>query len=309
MIVEKINEVKEKKIRQTPQNTWRASMIGHPCLRYLIYERTRWQDKKLHSLDLQHIFDLGQEIEKIAIKDLEEAGFEIYQQQRDFYEKDLNLSGHIDGLIKVDGQLYPIEIKSCSQFVYDTINTYEDLKNSKKPWIKQYPVQLNCYLYFTSKEKGVLLLKNKQTGQYKEIWIDFDWDLMNEVIEKVKYLNECLKNNILPDKINNETCLECNYQHICLPEILNQSKIDFSEDNKLEQMLQRRDELQKYYDEYCELDKEIKEIGRAMKDDITVIGNWIIKREVREYETKPQPPKKIKSVVIKIEKLQQGEEK
>ncbi len=307
MIVEKINEVKQNKIRQYPTNSWRASMVGHPCERYLIYERTRWQDKKLHNIDLQYIFDLGNEIEDITLKDLKEAGFNIIQQQRDFSDLNLNLTGHIDGLIEIDGQYYPLEIKSCSEFIFNSINTYEDLKNSKKTWIRNYPVQLNLYLYFTNKEKGVLLFKNKQTGQYKEIWINFDWDLVDDVIKKVKRLNEYLKNNQLPERINDASlCVDCAYNHICLPDILQEGQVDISEEDNLKQLLQRWEELKVYADEFKKIDEEIKGIGKAMSKDITIIGNWVLKREIREYETKPQPPKKIKSVIVKIEKLNES---
>ncbi len=307
MIVEKINEVKLNKIRQYPINSWRASMVGHPCERFLIYERTRWQDKKLHSIDLQYIFDLGDEFEKIVLKDLREAGFKVIQQQRDFSDLNLNLTGHIEGLIEIEGKYFPLEIKSCSEYNFNSINSYDDFKKSKKIWIRNYPVQLNLYLYFTNKENGVFILVNKQSGQYKEIWINFDWDLVDEVIKKVQRLNEYLKNNQLPDKINDPSlCINCAYNHICLPDILQEGQVNFSEEDNLKQLLQRWEELKVYADEFKKIDEEIKQVGKAMSKDITIIGEWVLKREIREYETKPQPAKKIKSVIIKIEKLNES---
>ena len=303
MIVEKINEMKEKKIRQYPTNSWRASMLGHPCDRYLIYERTRWQEKKLYGVDLQYIFDMGNEIEKITIKDLEEAGFSIHQQQRDFIDRELGITGHIDGMIEIDGKFYPIEIKSCSDSTFREITSYEDLKRSKKQWLRNYPVQLNLYLYFTSKEKGVLLFKNKQSGQYKEVWVDFDWDLADKIIKRVQRLNEYLESEELPPKINDETCLECPYAHICCPEIANQSNIGIGEDGELEKMLKRWEELKPLAKEFQALDKQLKEVGKAMEKDVSVIGNWIFKRQVIEGVRKPSPGGPYKMVKIVIERL------
>jgi len=304
MILEKINEMKEQKIRQYPVNSWRASSLGHPCDRYLVYERTRWQEKKLHNLEMQYIFDMGNEVERIVLDELRSAGFNIYQQQRDFHDTTLGITGHIDGMIELDGQLYPLEIKSCSDYTFKEINSYEDLKRSKKHWLQAYPTQINLYLYFTNKEKGVLLFKNKQSGQYKEIWIDFDWELADRILKRVEALNNHIKNNTLPEKLNTPAlCSECPFAHICLPDISTQGQVDIDDNSGLEILLKRWEELKSAKEEFDEVDKQIKEVGKVMKDDITIIGNWILKREIREYETKPQLPKRVKSVIVKISKI------
>ena len=55
-IVGRIYSQKERKIKINPCHTNRASELGHPCLRYLVYIRTSWQDRVPHGLGLQLLF-------------------------------------------------------------------------------------------------------------------------------------------------------------------------------------------------------------------------------------------------------------
>ena len=66
MIVEKILQSKERKIKGYPVNSNRASDLGVPCVRYHVLNRTRWQEKALHDVGLQFVFDMGNEIEEIV---------------------------------------------------------------------------------------------------------------------------------------------------------------------------------------------------------------------------------------------------
>jgi len=50
MIVDRILE--SKKPQLYPVHSNRASELGHECLRYLVYNRTRWQEKALPSPNL-----------------------------------------------------------------------------------------------------------------------------------------------------------------------------------------------------------------------------------------------------------------
>ena len=102
MIVEKIIESKERKIKQHPVNSNRASDLGIPCVRYHVLNRTRWQEKSLHDVGLQFVFDMGNDIEEIVFKELAEAGIKVIEQQRSFEWKEYGITGHVDGKILTD---------------------------------------------------------------------------------------------------------------------------------------------------------------------------------------------------------------
>jgi len=180
MIVEKILAAKQKKIRQYPVNANRASELGNPCVRYHVLNRTRWQEKTLHDIGLQFVFDLGSEIEQIALKELAEAGIIIYEQQRAFEWKEYQITGHVDGFIMPDpteNKTYPLEIKSMSPYVWQNVNNIGDMMHGRYPYLRKYSAQLNMYMLMKGIDKGVFLLKNKVTGAYKEIWMNLDYDL------------------------------------------------------------------------------------------------------------------------------------
>ena len=127
MFVEKVYEHAERQIKQYPVHSNRASDLGVPCVRYHVLNRTRWQEKSLHGVGLQMIFNMGNEIEEIVLKELAEAGIKVIEQQRSFEWKEYSITGHIDGKILEGDQVYPLEIKSCSPYVFKSINSINDL--------------------------------------------------------------------------------------------------------------------------------------------------------------------------------------
>ena len=88
MFIEKVTESKLKKIKVWPVNSNRASDLGNPCIRYHVLNRTRYEEKALHDVGLQYVFDMGNEIEDIVLKELAEAGVKVIEQQRAFSWKE-----------------------------------------------------------------------------------------------------------------------------------------------------------------------------------------------------------------------------
>lgn len=281
-IVTAIIEAKKRKIKQWPVRSNRASTLGHPCLRYLVYERTR-QDKILHDVKTQFLFDEGNLHERAVIRELEEAGFTIIEQQRPFEWKKYEITGHIDGKILNGKEVIPFEVKSMSEWAWKSINSIDDMKNSKTIYMKLYPAQLNLYLIMDEKESGIFILKNKQTGFLKQIEVKLDYEYTEELIKKAERVNECVANNTLPERIPFDAgaCENCGYAHICLP--THEHKGILVDDPELEVKLERRAQLKELVDEYNELDKEIrekvKEISELIVGQWRITGKWIEKKE------------------------------
>ena len=282
-VVQAVVEAKVKKIEQWPVRSNRASQLGHPCERYLVYERTRWQDKALHDVGLQFIFGEGKIHEKAVLRDLEDAGLEVIEQQRAFEWKQYAITGHIDGKIQNNGNIIPFEIKSMSDWAWKSTNTLEDMTKSKAIYMRQYPAQLNLYLIMDEKEVGLFILKNKQSGLLKQIEVRLDYDYTESLIKKAERINGHLANNSLPDRISLDVgaCEWCAYTHICLPEHKHEATL--LDDPELEGKLDRRGSLKPIFDEYQDLDKEIREKAREKPEVVIgkwkLIGKWIEKKE------------------------------
>lgn len=273
MIVEKIIESKRKKISSYPVHSNRASDLGNPCVRYHVYNRTRWSEKSLHDVGLQSVFDLGNDFEAIALKELAEAGVKVIEQQRSFEWKDYQITGHVDGLVMVDDKAYPLEIKSMSPFVFDTIQDINSLTKGKYGYLRKYPTQLNLYMLMKGIDKAVFLFKNKSTGAYKEVWMDLDYELGEETLKRAEAINAAIANDDLPLRIADDSqCEDCPFVHICLPDHKGaEVEIDTGE---LATMLDRLDELKPIVREYDEIDEQVKKAVEGREK--VIAGGWFV---------------------------------
>lgn len=274
-VVQAILEAKTKKIKLWPVNSNRASEMGHPCERYLVYLRTRGEDRVLHDVNLQFIFDDGNLHEEGVLKDLKEAGFKIIEQQRAFEWKKYQITGMIDAKVLDGDKAIPIEIKSFNPHIWEKVNSVQDMQRSKFVFLRKYPAQLTLYLIMDEKEEGLFILKNKVNGRLKQIPIFLDYEYAEGLIQKAERINLHVQAGTLPERIPWEdgACEYCPFGHICLPS--HEEKGTLLNDPELELKLDRRGELKPLVDEFNELDKEIKEKLKEIPE--VVIGNWIIK--------------------------------
>ena len=290
MIVEKVIELKKSRIKQWPVHSNRASELGHECIRYLVFQRTRWQDRTLHDVNLQMIFDEGNVQERAIIRDLEDAGFDLIEQQKPFDWIRYNITGHLDAKIIIDGKAIPLEIKSMSPYVYRVINSIDDMKNAKYHHLRMYPSQLNLYCLMDNKEFAYFLLKNKGTGQLKEIRMDIDYDLGEKLLQKAEAINLHVNKGTVPNCIEyrDDICGSCGYLHVCLPEV-KRTEIEFRYDPELVEKLDRWNELKPYQTEYAKIDKEIKSAFNRLEK--AIIGDYLVQgKEVKRqaYNVKEQ---------------------
>lgn len=292
MIVEKIMEAKQAKVKQYPVNTNRASELGHPCVRYHVYNRTLWHEKALHDARLQLVFDLGKEIEDIVMGDLREAGFEVIEQQRSFSWKEYLITGHIDGKLLINGEAVPFEVKSCSPYVFKTINTIDDLKRGKYLYMRKYPAQLNLYLLMDDKPSGLFIFKDKSSGQYKEIWMDIDYDLGEETLKRAEAVNAHVAAGTLPDAPDYDPamCDDCPYAHVCVPDRVGR-EVELVDNDELLGLLERYENLKPLAGEFKEVDDQIKGIVEGREKLLVgpyfVSGKWV-------QTTKYNVPKEVK---------------
>ena len=287
MFIEKVIENKQRRIKQYPVNSNRASDIGHPCIRYHVYNRTRWQDRSLYDVGLQFIFDMGNEIERIVIRELQDAGVEIVEQQRSFEWKEYQLTGHIDGKVIANRKAIPFDVKSCSPYVFKTITNIQDLKNSKYVHLRKYPVQLNTYMLMDNIDQGLFFFKDKTSGQLKEVWMELDYDLGEQTLKKCEAINAHVASDTLPDRIEFEEkiCGECPFRHICLPDMVGQEvEVDTGE---LAAMIDTLNRLKSSVSEYDETNDAINRMiegkTKILAGDYFVTGKWIERKTGSKY--------------------------
>lgn len=302
-IVKKVIETKKKEQRVYPCRSNRASQLGHPCERYLVYMRTAWEQKAIPPVEKEFIFDGGRVIEKLALEELEKAGFELSNQGRDFEDKRLGITGHVDTMLRVNGHRIPCEIKGISPFEFDKIDTAKDMLKSKKHYIRAYPAQLQLYMYLSNCEKGLFYIKNKLTYKPKEIWMALDYEYCEELLQKAERINQHLEKGTLPDRIEDyDLCMECDFKHICLPDLKKGEGLEVIDNAELQELLDRMEELKEAYGEYQAIEKKVKKMVEGKEK--LICGEWLITGKYITKKIPPQPEKEItywQKKIIKIE--------
>ena len=283
MIIEKILEAQQRKIKQRPVNSNTASELGHPCLLYHVYQRTRWQERTLHDARVQLIFGMGNAVEDLAMQELREAGFKVVEQQRPFFWPEYQITGTIDCKLLLDGEAVPTEIKSCSPYMFDKINAIDDLTRGKYLYLRKYPAQLTLYLLMDNKERGVFLFKNKSNGQYKEIWMNIDYALGEELLKRAECINRHVAASTLPDPMEYDegVCDKCGYVHIC-PVFHVGKEVTILDDEELASLLAEYERLKPYAKAYDDVDRILKdklsERDKVLIADWYITGKWVEKK-------------------------------
>lgn len=285
----KLLKAKADKITIYPCRNLRASNLGHPCERYLYLLIKNWQDQKPHDIGLQNIFDLGNTLEEHTIKNIKEAGFEVFTPTVRSWNIDKPyISGREDIRIKDEnGELLPVEIKGISPFEYEKLNTIDDFLKSKKAYIKGYPAQLQIYMLHFGKEKGFFALTNKLTGETKFIEMTFDYDYAESLLQKAERIYKALETETPPEACEDIShCENCSLAHICGS--CRRVPADIDLDEELDELINRKAELAEAKKEYENIDRQIKsKVGEREK---VITGEYLIERKsfVKKAFTVPE---------------------
>lgn len=228
-IVSACDSVLMKGNQNRPRYTNRSSDIGDDCERKLVYERTRWQDKKPHEIGLLYVFAMGSRLEDPVVRQMQDGGVKIIRQQEPFEHKsngEVLLSGHIDGIVSDGDAECVLEIKTMNEHIWEHTNSAEDFK--RHHWTRKYPPQLNAYCFGLEITQGVWILVNKSNGRLKQIPWTLDYGMAEQTLQRCERINKHCKENTLPDFLPNtpeaaDYCEGCAFFEICKPPINRES--------------------------------------------------------------------------------------
>lgn len=290
-IVTKLDEETAKRIKQFPHPNNRASEAGHPCVGFLVRSRLCPELKELHDVGLQRIFDEGRLHEQAIIRELEDAGFVLVEQQRPFEWPKFKLAGHIDAKIKLNGYLIPLEIKSCSPGVFRQIKDIEPMAmlTSRYSWVRKYPAQILLYMIMDGKEEGIIIFKNKATGEkvQKNFNLNEALEYVESILKKLEIVNDCVDKQFIPPVEMCEDCKDCGFQKTsCFPGCDYGPGFAFLSDKELEEKLEKRESLRGAYLEYGHLDKLLKDHFKANGENAIVGTSFRV--ELKKYSNRTE---------------------
>lgn len=299
-----IVRLKESRIKNYPVHCLTASQIGFECDRFHYFQLTRWQDKSLHDVGLEMIFEDGNLHEQSVLRDLQDAGFTVIEQQASLNYNDPKITGRVDAVVVYEGQGVPVEIKSINPYDFDSISNVYHIRDHKKHTIRKYYAQIQLYLLNKSKDTGLFLFKCKQPTKYKQIEVSLDYEFAETLLKKAERIYKAVAAKSEPDRVTDrEICRLCNYKHVCLPDIDFGAGISVIDDGEVESMLERRAQLSAAATEYDEIDKSVKIWARERGSSEILCGKFHIEVKEQPRRTKASEEKVSVSKVVKIEKV------
>jgi len=250
-IVKAVYDQAAKRIEVYPCHANRASMLGGDCERQLVYWRTKWDEAVPHDVNLQLIFDEGNTHEAAVLKSLAEAGIRINEQQTSLAWKEHQITGHVDGTLIFEDRAYPVEIKSMSSHIWDSIafrgpGVYEwdevKAKFQSKPWLRKYQAQLSLYMLLKNIDRAVMICKNKGTGALMQINMGLDYEYAESMLQRADRINEHVAKGTLPERIpwDENVCAECPFVAICCPENVGSNPLAYVQDETAAKRLAER---------------------------------------------------------------------
>jgi len=275
-----LDDIYRSKMFQEPRKTssnW-ASKCGHPCERYLVYNRLNWQDKEVAGPEKQILFDAGDLYEEFAKKKLRDAGYKCIRDQSPITSlDDYNVGGYIDWMVQFSDDRDDIAVTECkglSMFTWNTLRTVQDMKNHRYHYVRLYPDQLNIYMHGIGVYRGFFFLINKNSIQFRVIDVPYDEERALEVLDKLARVNTLVDNKEYPDRCEFDEvwCGSCDFKHICMPPELTGEGLEFIRNEQLYDALLERQSLRDGHNEYNRHDKLVKSILIPGKEQV-VIGD------------------------------------
>lgn len=292
--------IQEKKYRSRWKSL-RASGLDDICNRRLFYYMTCGELARDNSDELTAIFEEGKEQEIGVRRYLSELGFEINKATLTNSWDKYGISGSIDGTLNYNGLEYLVEIKTVSDYAWDSIYEAKDLLDS--PYHRRWYGQIQLYLFLFGHEQGLLILKRKQAKQVHMIPIAIDYEYAERLLQKAEAVNKAITDNVLPDYLagNVKECKQCTFLGtVCNP------PMDYGEsllldDAELESLLEQREVLKETYKKYNKIDKEIKERFEGVER--AYCGSFVIEGKEQVRKISAREASESYCWVTKIEKL------
>lgn len=203
MIKEKIDEFYGARQKNKEKTAFWISDAGK-CPRQIWFS-CKGYPKKPAEARVQRIFEHGNHTHMRIMSVLFSLGLvtacEVEIPSNEF------IHGRADAIISLDGEIYVIEIKSISSFKFKKDEVDSD-----------HVKQLQLYLHFFKIRKGIFIYENKDTQELRELIVEYDEKLANQLLNSFSQLKEKVEKNeipAIPSDLEKWRCEYCDYLGAC----------------------------------------------------------------------------------------------
>lgn len=154
-----------------------ASLIGHPCERFL-WMTFRWVDEKKFDGRMLRLFKAGQDFEPRIVAELRRIGVEVHDVGPDGKQWQVSsIGGHFGGSMDGAARGFAEAPKTWCVVEFKTHNgkSFAELtKNGVQKAKPQHYAQMTVYMGETGMERAMYIAENKDTSELYTEWIHFD---------------------------------------------------------------------------------------------------------------------------------------
>lgn len=167
------------------------------------------------------MFDHGDSIHKLIMKPLlSTKDIHVVASEINIPPQEL-VSGRADAIISDGKELYVLDIKSINGSIFNSLTQPKE----------EHLNQLQLYLHFFQRKKGILLYVNKDNQELKEFLIDYNSEQAQSLLKDFADLKTKINKNLLPDRLadypQNWQCQYCQFKEIC--GLAGQSELDWED--------------------------------------------------------------------------------
>ncbi|HOX21829.1 MAG TPA: hypothetical protein PLL10_00065 [Elusimicrobiales bacterium] len=269
-----------------------ASNLG-PCRRERVLSVACWDQKPAPDAEGMERMAQGSDAERRAIARLLTLGFEVVEGQLPFEIKGRDgtttiLKGKIDGKLKVGRRRVPFEHKYWAPHVVERINDARDFERYE--WTKKALRQMQAYLYANNEPDGLFILWDGR-GFPKCIAVDLDFEEMERLLTECEADTAHLKAGTLPDHCGEASvCRRCwAFGVCCQPPDVDASGAVVVDDDELISLLELREQMSPYADEFEAADKKVKDALKARGVDRVIAGPFEARISTQVRRSKVYP--------------------
>lgn len=123
------------------------------------------------------------------------------------------LTGHPDGILKIDGQDYLMELKTSNKIYY------EKIKGDKVP-LDAHRDQINMYMFLLGMKHGLVIYFNKDNSDWMQFYEKYNEKRVEKQLNKIKLIKEGIEKREAPKEriCESKTCSaakRCPIRDIC----------------------------------------------------------------------------------------------
>jgi hypothetical protein len=308
MVAKRAARLEKEGARIYPRSNPIASDLGD-CNRQLALGILAWSERRPFPPEAVERMENGRNAERVIVRELEDEGWRIVEQQAPFEIRDkggrLLLRGSMEGKIalEIDGRrrFVPFEVKDTSQFVFARIETEEDLRSGQ--WTRKWWRQFQAYLVGHSFEWGILILAHR--GQRKFIPIRLDYAAAELILQRTEHaidvvdalraaeisqLDHELSVLEVPYLDDLKVCRSCDFfQRVCFPPVKHALEGEIVEREDLLDLVAEHQRLEKDAKKYESLHRKLER--EAPRGSHVVAGPFLVTGRWEEQSTKPVPAK------------------